>query len=90
MTSSRKRTPRFTTSPRRSHATVGPESPIVTNFERLTEPRLHASYGSSGCSPQGFVDSISPRCGVGLSRLMRSMKMMPGSPVAHAIWTICS
>ena len=68
----------------------GPSSRCVTNRERLTEPRLHASYGSSGCSPHGFVDSISPSAGVGLSRFIRSMKMMPGSPVAHAISTMRS
>jgi len=36
------------------------------------------------------VDSMSPSSGVGLSRFIRSMKMMPGSPVAHAISTIRS
>ena len=39
----------------------------LTIRERLIEPRLHDSYGSSGCSPHGFVDSILPTCGVGLS-----------------------
>jgi len=59
-------------------------------FDRLMEPRLHDSYGSSGCSPQGFVLSIAPIRGVGLSRLIRSMKMIPGSPFRHDESTICS
>ncbi len=51
-------------------------------------PRLQASYGSSGCSPQGLVDSIRPTCGVGFSSLMRSMYAKPGSPVCQAFWTM--
>ena len=38
----------------------------------------------------GLVLSISPRCGVGLSRLIRSMKMIPGSPFLQAMSTIMS
>ena len=39
---------------------------------------------------QGFVASISPRFGVGLSRLMRSMITMPGSPLRQALAMIWS
>src|SRR5665647_1755867 len=59
-------------------------------FARLMEPRLHDSYGSRGCSPHGFVDSIAPSFGVGLSRLIRSMKIIPGSPFFHEESTIRS
>ena len=59
-------------------------------FARLMEPRLHDSYGSKGCSPQGFVLSIAPIFGVGLSRLIRSMKIIPGSPFFQEESTIRS
>src|SRR5512143_1717974 len=59
-------------------------------FARLMEPRLHDSYGSRGCSPQGFVLSIAPIRGVGLSRLIRSMKIIPGSPFFQEESTIRS
>ncbi len=55
---------------------------------RFIEPRLHDSNGKSGCSPQGFVDSIEPTWGVGLEALTRSMKTMPGSPLFQAWSTI--
>ena len=57
---------------------------------RLIEPRLHDSKGSRGCSPQGLVLSISPICGVGLSLLILSRKMIPGSPFRQAMFTIMS
>ena len=57
---------------------------------RLIEPRLQDSYGMSGCSPHGLVLSISPICGVGLSSLIRSMKIIPGSPFVQAMSTILS
>ena len=41
-------------------------------------PRLQDSYGSSGCSPQGLVASMRPSCGVGLCRLISSMKIDAG------------
>ncbi len=44
----------------------------------------------SGCSPQGFVDSMAPTRGRGFFAFMRSMKMMPGSPVAWAFSTMRS
>ena len=34
--------------------------PSRTMSPRLIDPRLQDSYGKSGCSPQGFVDSIRP------------------------------
>ena len=49
---------------------------------------MHASYGSRGCSPHGFVDSMLPMFGVGLSLLILSMNISPGSPVSHALSTI--
>ena len=52
------------------------------------EPRLQDSYGSSGCSPHGFVAVMRPMCGVGLSRFTRSRKIIPGSPLRHAPHTI--
>ncbi|OPZ62449.1 MAG: hypothetical protein BWY84_01170 [Candidatus Aerophobetes bacterium ADurb.Bin490] len=57
---------------------------------RLTEPRLHASKGRRGCSPQGFVDSISPTFGVGLSLFILSINTIPGSPFFHEYSTIMS
>ena len=62
----------------------------VTKRERLIEPRLQASLGSSGNSPQGFVASMRPQPGVGLSRLTVSMKQIPGSPVRWLCETIRS
>ena len=93
MTSSRKRTDRRTT--RSSSAQSIAHSPSgcrTANFETLTLPRLQASLGSRGCSPQGFVASIRPTSGVGLAglALIRSMNTMPGSPVRHAARTIRS
>ena len=35
----------------------------------MSDPRLHASFGSSGCSPHGFVASTSPISGVGFAGL---------------------
>ena len=52
------------------------------------EPRLQDSHGRSGCSPQGFVLSISPTAGVGLPMFISSMKIIPGSPEDHADSTI--
>ncbi len=76
ITSSRKRTDVLTTFSKRSKST----SPSLTKLARFIEPRLHDSYGNNGCSPHGFVLSISPISGVGLSSFMRSMKIIPGSP----------
>ena len=58
-----------------------------TNLARLMDPRLQASMGRRGCSPQGLVLSMFPRPGVGLSRLIRSKKTIPGSPVSQAWFT---
>src|SRR3989338_3424163 len=63
---------------------------LLTMRPRFMEPRLQDSYGRSGCSPHGLVDSISPMCGVGLKEFMRSMNITPGSPFFHAISTILS
>src|SRR3989304_6476857 len=62
---------------------------FLSIFVRFTDPRLQDSYGSNGCSPQGFVDSILPIFGVGLALLILSMNMMPGSPIFHAASDIC-
>ncbi len=45
---------------------------------------MHASKGSSGCSPQGFTASKAPRSGVGLAASTRSRNTSPGSPEAQA------
>ncbi len=57
---------------------------------KFIEPRLHASYGSSGCSPHGLVDSISPSSGVTLSLFNLSRNIIPGSPLFHALSTTMS
>ena len=59
-------------------------SPALDHPETLTDPRTHASYGSRGCSPHGFVASISPRAGVGFAASIRSRKRTPGSPLCQA------
>ena len=51
----------------------------------LMLPRTQASYGSKGCSPHGLVVFCSSTLGVGFVRLMRSRKMMPGSPLSQAL-----
>ena len=91
MTSSRKRTQSGMTSREALpvEAAAGRRR-RVTKLARLSEPRLQDSYGRSGCSPHGLVASIAPRFGVGLSRLMRSRKTMPGSPFCQALATIRS
>ncbi len=65
-------------------------SPLFTIFTRFMEPKLHDSYGRRGCSPHGFVLSISPSFGVGLSLFNLSKNTMPGSPFFHAISAILS
>src|SRR3989344_7262777 len=66
----------------------GSSAPSVpsTNLDKLTDPRVQASYGNSGCSAHGFVDSIRPILGVGLARELftLSIKIMPGSPYCQA------
>ncbi len=62
----------------------------LINLDKLIEPKLQDSYGNKGCSPQGFVDSISPICGVGLSLFILSKNIIPGSPFFQAITTIKS
>ena len=62
----------------------------VTYFDTSIEPRTHASKGNNGCSPHGLVDTIVPTWGVGLALFIVSMKMIPGSPVSHALSTISS
>src|SRR3989344_7401898 len=54
------------------------------NLATSMEPRLQASKGNNGTSPQGFVDIISPIEGVGLPALIVSRKTNPGSPLCHA------
>ena len=44
---------------------VGPSFDGLTKLATLMEPRVQDSKGRSGCSPQGFVDSMVPRRGVG-------------------------
>ena len=91
MTSSRKRTASRTTRSISSQSIViSPFSARRANFETLREPRLHASFGSRGCSPHGLVASIWPISGVGLAglALIRSRKTIPGSPVRQAAETI--
>ena len=90
ITSSRKRTQSGMTRASRSQSKRGLSPSLVTKRPRLSEPRLQDSYGSNGCSPQGLVASICPRFSVGLSRLMRSMKTIPGSPFRQALATIRS
>ena len=93
ITSSRKRTPRRTTRSSSSQSMLHRSGAVSrTSLETFTDPRLHASLGGSACSPHGFVASMSPRSGVGLAglALMRSRKIMPGSPVRHAARTIRS
>ena len=60
----------------------------VKNAAKLMEPRLQASWGRSGCSPQGLVARMGPRWGVGLCRVISSMNTSPGSPVCQAQSTI--
>ena len=67
-----------------SRGSASQENPSRTNGPRLRLPRLHTSYGRSGCSPHGLVASYSPSFGTGLNSLARSMKKTPGSPVFHA------
>ena len=64
--------------------------PPSTILERLIEPRLHDSYASNGCSPQGFVASIGLICAVALCLFISSMNISPGSPHFHAFDTIRS
>ncbi len=93
ITSSRKRTASRTTRSISSQSIdQSPSSPRRANFETLSEPRLHASFGSNGCSPQGLVASTMPISGVGFAglALIRSMKIIPGSPVRQAARTIRS
>ena len=93
ITSSRKRTASRTTRSISSQSIdQSPSSPRRANFETLSEPRLHASLGKSGCSPHGLVASTVPIEGVGFAglALIRSMNTMPGSPVRHAARTIRS
>ena len=93
MTSSRKRTARRTTRSISSQSMLhSPLSARRPNRDTLSDPRLQASLGRSGCSPHGFVASIIPISGVGLAglSLMRSMKTMPGSPVRQAARTMRS
>src|SRR6476660_8925323 len=83
MTSSRKRTASRTTRSISSQSIDhSPASLLRANFETLSEPRLHASLGKSGCSPHGFVASTTPIAGVGFAglALIRSMKTIPGAP----------
>ena len=54
----------------------------------LIDPRLHESNACKGCSPQGLVASIRPMFLIGFFSLMRSMKMIPGSPVRCACSTM--
>ena len=42
----------------------------MAKHARLSEPRLQASLGRSGCSPQGLVASIWPKLGRGIGRAM--------------------
>ena len=62
----------------------------ATKFARLIDPKLHDSFGSNGCSPQGFVAVIRPTCDTGLRRFTSSRKIMPGSPLFQAPLTILS
>ncbi len=75
-----------TVAARRSQSMVPFVSSPFTKLARFIEPRLQDSHGSSGCSPQGLVLSICPSSGVGfeLVSFMRSMKTIPGSPLAQA------
>ncbi len=73
-----------------SQSSLGEPSTFVTNLPTFREPKLHASYGNSICSPQGLVASYTPTLGVGLKSLSRSMKIIPGSPVFHADSTMRS
>jgi hypothetical protein len=84
MTLSRNTTASRMAAPRRFQSSPLP----AANFPRLIEPSTHDSYGSSGCSPHGFVVSITPSDGVGLWRLISSTNSSPGSPVAHAAPTM--
>ena len=63
---------------------------FLTILARFIDPSIHASFGRRGCSPQGFVDSIIPKRGVGLSLFILSINISPGSPVSHADCIICS
>ena len=93
ITSSRKRTARRTTRSSSAQSTAGASpSPVRASRATFIEPRLHASHGGSDCSPQGFVASIWVSSGVGFAelRLIRSMKIIPGSPVRHAAETMWS
>ena len=81
MTSSRKRTDSRTTRSSSVQSTAhSPSACRRANCATLIDPRLHASFGRSGCSPHGLVASISPISGVGLAglALIRSRKTMPG------------
>src|SRR3712207_6216019 len=72
-------------------SSVQSNSPLVrgpfTKADKLIEPRLHGSFGRSGCSPHGFVASMDPSCGVGFEpeELILSMKIIPGSPELQAL-----
>ena len=53
MTSSRKRTASRTTRSISSQSIdISPSSALRANLATFSEPRLHASLGNSGCSPQ--------------------------------------
>ena len=55
------------------------------NLAKLIEPKLHDSFPSKGCSPQGFVAIISPYSSVTwLSLFTLSKKIIPGSPFLQA------
>ena len=56
----------------------------TTNRARLIDPRVQDSYGSKGCSAQGFVASMRPICGVGFRSFIVSRNRTPGSPVLQA------
>ncbi len=75
------------TAVRRPSQSIRPSSTKAPTF---TEPRLHTSYGSRGCSPHGLVASYDPMRGTGLYRLASSTKNTPGSPFRHAPYTILS
>ena len=71
-----------------SISTVPSESLI--NLATSIDPKLHDSFGSNGCSPQGLVAVIIPTCLTGLFLLTSSRKIIPGSPFSQAPCTIFS
>ena len=58
----------------------------LINFATFIEPRLQLSFGSSGTSPHGFVDSILKYSLTGFELLLfiLSIKINPGSAHSHA------